>query len=67
MREEVEEYSENKSVKELADIIEVIERMSQLKGVPFDELERIRQKKAEERGRFNDNLFLISTSNPENS
>ena len=67
LREEVEEYSENKSVKELADIIEVIERMSQLKGVPFDELERIRQKKAEERGRFNDNLFLISTSNPENS
>ena len=67
LREEVEEYLESKSVKELVDIIEVIERISQLKGASFDKLERIRQKKADERGRFKDNLFLVSTSNPENS
>jgi len=67
LREEVEEYLESESVKELADIIEVIERISQLKGVSFDQLEIIRQKKADERGRFKDNLFLISTSNSENS
>jgi len=67
LREEVKEYLESKSVEELADIIEVIERISQLKGVSFDELEKIRQKKADERGRFNDNLFLISTSGELNS
>ena len=58
---------ESKSVEELADIVEIIERISQLKGVSFDELERIRRKKADERGRFKDNLFLVSTSEELNS
>jgi len=67
LREEIEEYLDNSSVEELADIVEVIERISQLKGVSFDELERIRQKKGDERGRFKNNLFLISTSEELNS
>ena len=59
LREEVEEYLENKSVEELTDIIEVINRISELKGVSHNELEKIRQKKADERGKFNENLFLV--------
>ncbi len=59
LKEEVEEYLENKSVEELTDIIEVINRISELKGVSHNELEKIRQKKADERGKFNENLFLM--------
>ena len=44
---------------ELTDIIEVINRISELKGVSHNELEKIRQKKADERGKFNENLFLV--------
>ena len=65
--EELKEYNKSKSVEELADIIEVIERISQLKGVSFDKLEKIRQEKADRRGQFKNNLFLISTSEEENS
>ena len=59
LKEEVEEYLESKSVEELTDIIEVINRISELKGVSHNELEKIRQKKADERGKFNENLFLV--------
>ena len=57
--EELEEYQESKNVEELADILEVIYRISELKGVVSDELDKIRQKKAEQRGKFDDNLFLV--------
>ena len=59
--EELEEYQENKNVEELADILEVIYRISELKGVVSDELDKIRQKKAEQRGKFDDNLFLVDS------
>ena len=59
--EEVTEYQNNKNPEELADILEVIYRISELKGVSRDELEEIRNKKASERGAFDKNLFLIDT------
>ena len=59
--EELEEYQESKNVEELADILEVIYRISKLKGVVSDELDEIRQKKAEQRGKFDDNLFLVDS------
>ena len=59
--EELEEYQESKNVEELADILEVIYRISELKGVVSDELDKIRQKKAEQRGKFDDNLFLVDS------
>ena len=42
LTEEVKEYSESKSVEELADILEVITRISELKDVSEDELEKIK-------------------------
>jgi predicted house-cleaning noncanonical NTP pyrophosphatase (MazG superfamily) len=57
--EEVNEYSESKDIEELADILEVIYRISELRGVNSDELDEIRKEKAEKRGKFDDNLFLI--------
>ena len=59
--EELEEYQESKNVEELADILEVIYRISELKGEVSDELDKIRQKKAEQRGKFDDNLFLVDS------
>ena len=57
--EELNEYQESKDVEELADILEVIYRISELKGVNLD---NIRQEKVEKRGGFEKNLFLIDTS-----
>ena len=62
LSEEVTEYQNDKNPEELADILEVIYRIAQLKGVSKEELEKIRIKKSEERGRFEKNLFLIDTS-----
>ena len=57
--EEVNEYTESKDVEELADLLEVIYRISELRGVSSDELDKIRKDKAEKRGKFDSNLFLI--------
>ena len=57
--EELNEYQESKNVEELADILEVIYRISELKGTNPDTLDEIRREKAEKRGKFDDNLFLV--------
>ena len=64
LSEEVAEYQNDKNPEELADILEVIYRVAQLKGVSKEELEKIRIKKSEERGGFEKNLFLMDTSKP---
>ena len=59
LSEEVNEYTESKDVEELADLLEVIYRISELRGVNSDELDKIRKEKTKERGKFDSNLFLI--------
>ena len=59
--EEVNEYSESKDVEELADLLEVIYRISELRGINSDELDEIRKDKAGKRGKFDSNLFLIDS------
>ena len=59
--EEVTEYQENKSLEELADILEVINRILEIKGIPKKKLEEIRIMKKDERGGFEKNLLLIDT------
>ena len=61
--EELHEYQESKDVEELADILEVIYRISELKGVNLD---KTRQEKVEKRGGFEKNLFLMDTSDSKN-
>ena len=65
LNEEVSEYLQSKSPEELADILEVIYRISELKGVRKENLEDIRLKIESERGGFYENLFLINTSKQE--
>jgi predicted house-cleaning noncanonical NTP pyrophosphatase (MazG superfamily) len=62
LSEELAEYQNDKNPEELADILEVIYRVAQLRGVSKEELEKIRIKKSEQRGRFDKNLFLIDTN-----
>ena len=64
LSEEVAEYQNDKNPEELADILEVIYAIAQLKGISKEELEKIRVKKLQDRGGFEKNLFLIDTSEP---
>ena len=57
--EELKEYEMSKNVEELVDVLEVIYRISELKGISSNELDKIRNTKAEKRGKFDDNLILI--------
>ena len=59
--EEINEYAESKDVEELADLLEVIYRISELRGINSDELDEIRKDKAGKRGKFDSNLFLIDS------
>lgn len=61
LHEELDEYDKNKSLEELADILEVVYRIAELRGISKEKVEAIRKKKTEERGRFEENLFLIKT------
>jgi predicted house-cleaning noncanonical NTP pyrophosphatase (MazG superfamily) len=59
--EEVTEYNQSKDLEELADILEVVYRIGELKGVSSDKLDKIRSEKNLARGSFRKNLFLIET------
>ena len=65
LREEVEEYLKSKSVEELADAVEVIYRIAELKGISNEKLEMLREEKASKRGKFSDNLFLVDATEEE--
>lgn len=61
LNEELDEYQESKSVEELADIVEVIQKIANLRGTSLEEFERIRLEKVKKRGGFEKNLFLIES------
>lgn len=57
--EEVNEYLESEEVEELVDIMEVLYALAKTKGYSETELENLRVKKSNERGRFDGKIFLI--------
>ena len=59
LQEELDEYLEDKSLDELADLLEIINRLIILKGSSLEELDQIRQKKKEKRGGFEKNILLL--------
>jgi predicted house-cleaning noncanonical NTP pyrophosphatase (MazG superfamily)/quercetin dioxygenase-like cupin family protein len=61
LEEELTEYLESKDVEELADLLEVIYRISELRGFSKEFLESLRLKKRQEKGGFEKNLFLFNT------
>jgi len=58
LQEEINEYIEDRSLEELADILEVIYALCKAKGVSKEELERTRAIKERARGSFDKKIFL---------
>ncbi|MGN1250536.1 MAG: phosphoribosyl-ATP pyrophosphohydrolase [Candidatus Spyradocola sp.] len=58
MREELEEYLEDGSMAELADLLEVIRAVIAARGYTWDEVERMRVAKAQQNGAFERKLYL---------
>ena len=63
--EELAEYHKDQNIEELADLLEVIYAAVKARGYTRDQLERVRQKKAEERGGFEKRILLKSVTTPE--
>ena len=59
--EEVKEFLADPSVEEVADILEVLRAICELKGVEINNLEEVRKKKVEERGGFKQRIILERT------
>ncbi len=63
MHEELAEYEEaatsEEAVEELADLLELIHAAASIHGASVEQLEDIRQQKAEKRGGFNERIYLI--------
>ena len=58
LSEECTEYQADKSIEEMADVLEVLYAIAEARGHSVEELERVRAEKAEKRGGFADKIFL---------
>ncbi len=56
--EEAEEFQDEPCKEELADVLEVFYAILQAEGFSLDDIEKVRQKKADERGAFNKKIIL---------
>lgn len=59
LKEEADEFEANPSIEELADIKEVVIALRLALNIQAGELEDMRRKKADERGRFKKRIFLM--------
>lgn len=57
--EEAQEYRDSGEVEELADVMEVVYGIAREHGVSMEEIEAIRARKAEERGGFQQRVYLV--------
>lgn len=62
LNEELAEYQADKSLEELADLLEVIYAVVKARGCRIEELEQVRREKAEKRGAFEKRLLLKGVS-----
>lgn len=62
LQEELSEYQADKSLEELADLLEVMMAVAEAHGHSFDEVEAIRREKAEKRGGFRQRIYLTSVT-----
>ena len=60
LNEECAEYQTDKSLEELADMLEVMYAIAEARGYSVEELERVRAEKAEKRGAFIEKIYLES-------
>lgn len=63
--EEVQEFLEaegkDAAVEELADVLEVVFALAEGMGVSVEDVMRVRERKAEERGGFGGRVYLVNT------
>jgi predicted house-cleaning noncanonical NTP pyrophosphatase (MazG superfamily) len=59
LTEELQEYQESHKIEELVDILEIVYRIVELRGVSETQVSMLRKMKNEERGALRENLFLI--------
>ncbi|WP_078427508.1 nucleoside triphosphate pyrophosphohydrolase [Alkalihalobacterium alkalinitrilicum] len=63
LTEEMAEYQEaqtdGQAIEELADVLEIIHSLAVVHGSSMEEVESIRKKKADDRGGFQEKIFLI--------
>ena len=64
LNEELAEYQEDKSMEELADLLEVIKAVALARGSSFEKVEEIRRTKAEKRGGFDKRIYLEEVIEP---
>jgi predicted house-cleaning noncanonical NTP pyrophosphatase (MazG superfamily) len=61
--EELEEYmnttNKEDALEELADVLEILHALAEAHGSSINEVEKIREKKAADRGGFKDKVFLV--------
>lgn len=66
--EELTEYLEAETlehkVEELADLLELINALAQHEDVTLEDVEKVRKQKAEQRGGFQERIFLVKTMKP---
>ncbi|WP_276273780.1 nucleoside triphosphate pyrophosphohydrolase [Haloarcula litorea] len=56
--EEAAEYRESRATEALADVLEVVDAIRDARNIGDGELQAIRERKADERGRFEDGVAL---------
>ncbi len=61
--EEVNEYLSDQNIEEVADVMEVIYTLLDVHGWSFDDVERVRKEKAQNRGGFREKIYLESIQN----
>ena len=62
LNEELAEYQQEKSLEELADLLEVLYAVAVARGYSLKELEHVRAEKKDKRGGFAEKIFLIKVT-----
>lgn len=57
LNEEVAEYQADKSIEEMADVLEVLFAICEARGYSIEQLMKVKQNKQDERGSFKDRIF----------
>jgi len=65
LNEELAEYQADKSMEELADLLEVMMAVAEARGHDFGEVEAIRRDKAVKRGGFRERVWLEAVETPD--
>ncbi|MFA5936162.1 MAG: nucleoside triphosphate pyrophosphohydrolase [Patescibacteria group bacterium] len=58
LQEEVDEFLEAENVEEMADVLEILDAVAEFKGFDREEIKKVRERKADERGIFKNRIIL---------